>query len=134
MWPNTQFHEDLVTYTKEILNQKLHFSCAEIFIETDQKMNIFNRFHNIIFFWKKTTNLLSVVIIETIYSCQVHIFWVSLSPWYTHICVITWLTVCRLFVRKISAQKIVFPVSITVGTNNTSQNSIITACKLKVLI
>ena len=27
MWPNLQFHADLVTFTEEILNGKLHF-CA----------------------------------------------------------------------------------------------------------
>ena len=28
MWPNPQFPEDLVTFTKEILNRKLHFLCS----------------------------------------------------------------------------------------------------------
>ena len=28
MWPNPQFHADLVTFTKEILNGKLHFMCS----------------------------------------------------------------------------------------------------------
>ena len=28
MWPNPQFPADLVTFTKEILNGKLHFSCS----------------------------------------------------------------------------------------------------------
>ena len=27
MWPNPQFHADLVTFNKEILNGKLHFLC-----------------------------------------------------------------------------------------------------------
>ena len=30
MWPNPQFPEDLVTFTGEILNGKVHFLCSEI--------------------------------------------------------------------------------------------------------
>ena len=29
MWPNAQDPEDLVTFTKEILNGKLHFLCSQ---------------------------------------------------------------------------------------------------------
>ena len=29
MWPNPQYPADLVTFTEEILNGKLHFSCSE---------------------------------------------------------------------------------------------------------
>ena len=29
MWPNPQFHVDLVTFTGEILNRKLHFLCSD---------------------------------------------------------------------------------------------------------
>ena len=29
MWPNPQFPEDLVTFTEEILNGKLHFLCSD---------------------------------------------------------------------------------------------------------
>ena len=29
MWPNPQFIADLVTFTQEILNGKLHFLCSE---------------------------------------------------------------------------------------------------------
>ena len=29
MWPNPQETADLVTYTEEILNGKLHFLCSE---------------------------------------------------------------------------------------------------------
>ena len=29
MWPNLQYPADLVTFTKEILNEKLHFLCSE---------------------------------------------------------------------------------------------------------
>ena len=30
MWPNPQFSVDLVTFTEEIFNRKLHFLCSEI--------------------------------------------------------------------------------------------------------
>ena len=30
MWPNPQFPVDLVTFTKEILNGKLHFLCSVV--------------------------------------------------------------------------------------------------------
>ena len=29
MWPNPQFLAGLVTFTEEILNEKLHFLCSE---------------------------------------------------------------------------------------------------------
>ena len=29
MWPNLQFRTDLVTFTEEILNGKLHFLCSD---------------------------------------------------------------------------------------------------------
>ena len=29
MWPNPQFPADLVTFTEEIFNEKLHFLCSE---------------------------------------------------------------------------------------------------------
>ena len=29
MWPNLQFPADLVTFTEEIINAKLHFLCSE---------------------------------------------------------------------------------------------------------
>ena len=29
MWPNTQETADLVTFTEEILNRKLHLMCSE---------------------------------------------------------------------------------------------------------
>ena len=29
MWPNPQFPSDLVTFTEEILNGKLHFLCSD---------------------------------------------------------------------------------------------------------
>ena len=31
MWPNPQFPADLVTFTEEILNEKLHLLCSEYF-------------------------------------------------------------------------------------------------------
>ena len=30
MWPNPQFSADLVTFTEQILNRKLHFLCSVI--------------------------------------------------------------------------------------------------------
>ena len=29
MWPNPEFPADLVTFTEEILNEKLHFMCSD---------------------------------------------------------------------------------------------------------
>ena len=29
MWPNPQFSADFTTFTEEIFNEKLHFSCIE---------------------------------------------------------------------------------------------------------
>ena len=29
MWPNPQFPADLITFTEEILSEKLHFLCSE---------------------------------------------------------------------------------------------------------
>ena len=41
MRPNPQFPTDLVTFTEEILNRKLHFLCSErhedIYLENNQK-------------------------------------------------------------------------------------------------
>ena len=42
MWPNPQETGDLVTFTKEILNKKLHFlcsACAEIY---EEYFNVFS--------------------------------------------------------------------------------------------
>ena len=36
MWPNTQDTADLVTFTEENLNRKLHFLCSEINIDLAQ--------------------------------------------------------------------------------------------------
>ena len=33
MWPNPQFPGDLITFTEEILNGKLDFSCSDSFVE-----------------------------------------------------------------------------------------------------
>ena len=32
MWPNPQFPADMVTFTEEIINGKLHFLCSEFFL------------------------------------------------------------------------------------------------------
>ena len=35
MWPNPQETADLVTFTEETLNEKLHFSCGAVYkVET----------------------------------------------------------------------------------------------------
>ena len=31
MWPNPQFPADLVTFTEEIVNGKLHFLCSDVY-------------------------------------------------------------------------------------------------------
>ena len=33
MWPNPQETADLVTFTEEILNGKLHFLCSDVSVE-----------------------------------------------------------------------------------------------------
>ena len=35
MWLNPQFPADLVTFTEEILNGKLHFLCSVLFLKND---------------------------------------------------------------------------------------------------
>ena len=35
MWPNPQFPADLVTFTEEILNGKLHFLCSVEYTNND---------------------------------------------------------------------------------------------------
>ena len=39
MWPNLQFSADLVTFTKETLNGKLHISCSDADIDIT-KLNV----------------------------------------------------------------------------------------------
>ena len=41
MWPNLQEIADLVTFIKEILNEKLHFLCSEIF---EKELKNFEKF------------------------------------------------------------------------------------------
>ena len=36
MWPNPQESADLVTFTEEILNGKVHFLCSEIYLQLIQ--------------------------------------------------------------------------------------------------
>ena len=38
MWPNPQFPADLVTFTEEIFNGKLHFSCSVL--SSNQKLKV----------------------------------------------------------------------------------------------
>ena len=41
MWPNPKFAADLVTFTEEILNRKLHFLCAvELIIPGNYRASI----------------------------------------------------------------------------------------------
>ena len=40
MWPNPQENADLLTFTEEILNGKLHFLCSEFF-STDWKVTYY---------------------------------------------------------------------------------------------
>ena len=35
MWPNPQFTADLVTFTDDILNEKLHFLCSDAFMSNN---------------------------------------------------------------------------------------------------
>ena len=39
MWPNPQETPDLVTFTEEILNEKLHFFCAVNFEGQGQELD-----------------------------------------------------------------------------------------------
>ena len=39
MWPNLQKTVDLVTFTEEILNRKLHFLCSEILVDLLENMH-----------------------------------------------------------------------------------------------
>ena len=42
MWPNSQKTEDLVSFTEEILNEKLHFLCGDQqkVLSTDHQMSL----------------------------------------------------------------------------------------------
>ena len=51
MWPNPQFPVDLVIFTEEILNGKLHFLCSAIRLATNEKSWKFK----IIFYTKQHT-------------------------------------------------------------------------------
>ena len=42
MWPNLQFHADLVTFTEEILSGKLHFLC-NVWKQTNKKISAAQR-------------------------------------------------------------------------------------------
>ena len=58
MWPNPQFSADLVTFTEEILNGKLHFLCSvlsEIYLGFCQK-SITELFTKIVNDWKPLIN------------------------------------------------------------------------------
>ena len=57
MWPNPQFPADLVTFTEEILNGKLHFCAVQrsYLIQWIATFKIFYRILIICFFPQKTT-------------------------------------------------------------------------------
>ena len=40
MWPNTQKTADLVTFTKEILNEKLHFFLQWVWVNIDVALRV----------------------------------------------------------------------------------------------
>ena len=44
MWPNPQFPGDLVTFTKETLNRKLHFFCALVYAKIVRGWKLFSIF------------------------------------------------------------------------------------------
>ena len=51
MWPNQQFPANLVTFTEEIFNGKLHFLCSQL-EEKQQDMNVFTLFYMIAYYIK----------------------------------------------------------------------------------
>ena len=44
MWPNTQENADLITFTEEILNGKLHFSAVQNKMKSSKYEKKFNNF------------------------------------------------------------------------------------------
>ena len=38
MWPNPQETADLITFTEEIFNVKLHFWCSEIWVKVQNSL------------------------------------------------------------------------------------------------
>ena len=40
MWPNPQETADSVTFTEEILNEKLHFSCSAFYTDTSSILSL----------------------------------------------------------------------------------------------
>ena len=47
MWPNTQFPVDLVTFTEEILNGKLHFLCSARHVKSQISVKNSVTMHNL---------------------------------------------------------------------------------------
>ena len=52
MWPDPQSPVDLVTFTEEILNGKLHFLCSETLFSNELKI----RFKATLYIWVKIAN------------------------------------------------------------------------------
>ena len=55
MWPNPQFPADLVTFTEEIPDGKLHFSCSdrvEIYPQRRVEDPVNYSFYDKVFLWK----------------------------------------------------------------------------------
>ena len=43
MWPNPQFPVDMVTFTDETLNRKLHFLCSDIWVKYETVMKVIRK-------------------------------------------------------------------------------------------
>ena len=56
MWPNPHFPADLVTFTEEILDGKLHFLCSDLGLKSLENFSNFSRF-------TKSDTLLAFIII-----------------------------------------------------------------------
>ena len=75
MWPNPQFPADLVTFTEEILNGKLHFLCSvklKLKLTTILNMNFFHKYFSKVFviFFEK--------VLRGVLGFQGHVFSITL--------------------------------------------------------
>ena len=52
MWPNPQVPADLVTFTEEILNEKLHFLCSVVRVHIDGTLKSILPNHSRKFVWQ----------------------------------------------------------------------------------
>ena len=69
MWPNPQIPADLVTFTEEILNEKLHFLCSEY---TPINSNL-KRLEEIVWFNQRFSNRVLTEEIFTFKDLHTHI-------------------------------------------------------------